>query len=171
MGRLFRWDVLPRYISSFIDGEGQDIAWMKVPACKTWISLVDDGDRQGRQFFTGPYLTIHNYAWPVEKALPRISMNPSLLMLRIDFNPEVVDVCPDPTHLGAQGSAEQAEAVGPFARIASPGLQKLGRVCIAYAIFNVATGLALVSLFYGPGPSLRWGPCHLRQSLCFLSAF
>lgn len=52
-----------------------------------------------------------------------IHMDPSLLLVRVDFGPYMVLGIPNPSDTAAQCTAEHAEAVGPLSDAASTGLQ------------------------------------------------
>jgi hypothetical protein len=53
-----------------------------------------------------------------------IDMYPSFTVDRVDFGPDMVFGIPDPSDSCPDGSAEHAEAVGPFATSAAAGLQE-----------------------------------------------
>lgn len=56
-------------------------------------------------------------------ALAGIDVNPSPLVFRVHFGPDVVLRIPNPTDSGSDCAAEHAKAVGPFTNSASSRLQ------------------------------------------------
>ena len=66
----------------------------------------------------------------VPGALARINMNPSPLVFRVHFSPDIILGIPDPTDTGSDCAAEHAKAVGPFANSAPSRLQQLPHIGI-----------------------------------------
>jgi hypothetical protein len=63
-------------------------------------------------------------------ALARINVDPSSLVFRVHFGPDIILGIPDPTDTGSDCAAEHAKAVGPFANSATSRLQQLPHIGI-----------------------------------------
>jgi hypothetical protein len=70
-----------------------------------------------------------------------VDMNPSSLMFRVHFGPNVVFGVPDPTDSSSDRATEHAEAIGPFAYPASSRLQQLPHIGVARESFVGGTAI------------------------------
>jgi hypothetical protein len=84
----------------------------------------------------------------IESLLASIHMNPSSLVFRVHFCPDMVLCIPDPTNTSTDRAAEHAEAVGPLTSSATASLKELPDVGI--------TGESLVGAASGFGTTVEF---------------
>lgn len=94
-------------IGRTIDGEGHTVRELALPSFGVQARLVPG-------------------------ALAGINVDPSPLVFRVHFGPDMILGIPDPTDSGPDCAAEHAKAVGPFANSASSSLQQLPHIGIPW---------------------------------------
>lgn len=93
--------------------------------------------------------TVRNLALPslcvetrlVEGTFASVDMNPSSLVLGVDFGPDVVFGIPHPTNSGADRATEHTEAVGPLTHSASSRLHQLPNIGVPGESFVSGTAI------------------------------
>lgn len=105
--------VPPGHIGGAVDGEGDAVRHLLPP-------------------------TLGVQARVVPGLLAGVDVNPSFLMVGIHFGPDMVLHVPHPANAASDGAAEHAEAVGPLADAASPGMQQAPYVAVAGKPFKGA---------------------------------
>lgn len=85
------------------------------------VSRSVDGERNTVGHLLAPAFGVE--PWIVPDFLDRVNVDPSLLVLGINFRPNVIFRIPDPTNAAANCPAEHAEAIGPFAYAATSCLK------------------------------------------------